>query len=117
MPVCVAEDARSPGAEAALGEGGDEADFDEEPDDGLKSRQHCHRIIQAQPAWKEAAPVEGCQAEDGRLQRAKRIPRLPARRHDRAQQPVEASWPCPRNVQREGFPPNLEPWIVLLCQV
>jgi hypothetical protein len=28
-----------------------------------------------------------------------------------------AYWARARNVQREGFPPNLERWIVLLCQV
>lgn len=64
---------RSLGAEEALGEGSDEADLDDEAQHRLTRSQDSHRIAQADALRKEAASVEGCEAEDERLVPLERV--------------------------------------------
>jgi uncharacterized membrane protein YkoI len=55
------------GAEEALGEGGDEADLDQQADHGFKRSQDRHRIVELEATREEAPPVERGEAEDARL--------------------------------------------------
>src|SRR5262245_57054555 len=57
---------QSPGEEA-LGEGGDEGDFDEQANDGLPSCQPRERVAQPDARREEAAPMEAAYAEYQRL--------------------------------------------------
>src|SRR4051812_43192205 len=56
-------------AEEALGEGGDEAQFDQEAKNRLGGGEHGQRIVERETAGKEAPPMERGHAEDKRAQR------------------------------------------------
>lgn len=55
--MCPDKEVRSSTKEAAC-ECGDEGHFNEQPDEGFKSRQDSERVVQRDTAWEEAAPVK-----------------------------------------------------------